>query len=94
MTELSSAYETLRQAGTSHADTIDLLIRRYHLDRLTIRAALTRAGVQLDAEALSPPSRAAYLQARPVKAKTRRRRNKGGRRRGPGRRWDEIDSEW
>jgi hypothetical protein len=44
---LADAYGTLRRCGMSHATAIDALIVAFGLDRQTVRAALTRAGVEV-----------------------------------------------
>ncbi len=75
MSELADAYRGLRDAGDTHADALDALIRRYGLDRPTVRGRLEVEGVLGDhrTEAPPAPSRTVELQARKPKAKDRRR---------------------
>jgi hypothetical protein len=73
------SYRTLRQAGTSHADAIDVLLVRFALDRQTLRGQLRHSGVMGEhfREEPSPASRADYLQRRAPGAKKRRAADRG-----------------
>jgi hypothetical protein len=73
------SYRTLCQAGTSHADAIDVLLVRFDLDRQTLRRQLQHSGVMREhfREEPSPASRADYLQHRARGAKKRRAADRG-----------------